>query len=96
MGVLQFEISSRFSPVYRVTSSKQTISTPGRAKPVSKALQDARDRAEKAKGVTNDDDEAKDDAQEWMNGVDANPREGAAGLERFSSGAGRHGDFENI
>jgi len=33
---------------------------------------------------------------EWMNGVDANPREGAAGLERFSTGAGRHGDFESI
>ena len=33
---------------------------------------------------------------EWMNGVDANPKEGAAGLERFSTGAGRHVDFENI
>ena len=33
---------------------------------------------------------------EWMNGVDANPKEGLAGLERFSTGAGRHGDFENI
>ena len=33
---------------------------------------------------------------EWMNRVDANPKEGAAGLERFSTGAGRYGDFENI
>ena len=31
-----------------------------------------------------------------MNGVDADPKEGAAGLERFSTGAGRHGDFDNI
>lgn len=33
---------------------------------------------------------------EWANGVDAHRKEGAAGAERFSSGAGRHGDFSNI
>ena len=33
---------------------------------------------------------------EWRNGVDAHAKEGAAGAARFSSGAGRHGDFENI
>ena len=33
---------------------------------------------------------------EWMNRVDANPKEGAAGLERFSTGAGIHSNFENI
>ena len=33
---------------------------------------------------------------EWRNGVDAHAKEGAAGAARFSSGSGRHGDFENI
>ena len=33
---------------------------------------------------------------EWRNGVDAHAKEGAAGAARFSAGAGRHGDFENI
>ena len=33
---------------------------------------------------------------EWKNGVGAHAKEGAAGAARFSAGAGRHGDFENI
>ena len=33
---------------------------------------------------------------EWRNGVDAHPKEGAVGAARFSAGAGRHGDFNNI
>ena len=33
---------------------------------------------------------------EWKNGVDAHPKEGADGAARFSAGAGRHGNFENI
>lgn len=33
---------------------------------------------------------------EWTHGKDAIRDEGAAGAERFSGGAGRHGDFENI
>ena len=33
---------------------------------------------------------------EWTNGLEAIANEGAAGAARFSAGAGRHGDFENI
>ncbi len=33
---------------------------------------------------------------EWTNGVDAHIKEGAAGAARFSTGLGRHGDFERI
>ncbi len=33
---------------------------------------------------------------EWTHGMDAIINEGAAGAARFSSGVGRHGDFENI
>ena len=33
---------------------------------------------------------------EWVNGVEAHSREGAAGAARFASGLGRHGDFEVI
>ena len=33
---------------------------------------------------------------EWRNGVDVHAKEGAAGAARFSAGAGRHGNFENI
>ena len=33
---------------------------------------------------------------EWKNGVDCHSKEGAAGAARFSQGAGRHGNFENI
>ena len=33
---------------------------------------------------------------EWENGLDAVANEGAAGAARFSAGAGRHGDFEDI
>ena len=33
---------------------------------------------------------------EWRNGVDVHAKEGAAGAARFSAGAGRSGDFENI
>jgi enoyl-CoA hydratase/carnithine racemase len=33
---------------------------------------------------------------EWMNGLQATAQEGVTGAERFSSGVGRHGDFENI
>ena len=33
---------------------------------------------------------------EWRNGVDAHAKEGAAGAARFSAGAGRHGNFDNI
>lgn len=34
--------------------------------------------------------------REWANGMDAIRREGTAGAGRFSAGAGRHGDFQNI
>ena len=34
--------------------------------------------------------------REWGNGVEAHFKEGAAGAARFSSGRGRHGDFEAI
>ena len=34
--------------------------------------------------------------QEWVNGVEAHFKEGAAGASRFASGLGRHGDFEKI
>ena len=33
---------------------------------------------------------------EWRNGVGVHAKEGATGAARFSAGAGRHGDFENI
>ncbi|MEM6849816.1 MAG: crotonase/enoyl-CoA hydratase family protein, partial [Pseudomonadota bacterium] len=33
---------------------------------------------------------------EWANGVSAHAKEGAEGAGRFSAGAGRHGDFQNI
>lgn len=33
---------------------------------------------------------------EWLNGVDAVLKEGAAGAARFSAGKGRHGDYVNI
>ena len=33
---------------------------------------------------------------EWANGVSAHAKEGAEGASRFSAGAGRHGDFQNI
>ena len=33
---------------------------------------------------------------EWRNGVDVHAKVYAAGAARFSSGAGRHGDFKNI
>lgn len=33
---------------------------------------------------------------EWANGAEAIRREGTAGAARFSAGAGRHGDFDNI
>lgn len=34
--------------------------------------------------------------REWVNGVEAHFKEGAAGAGRFASGLGRHGDFEKI
>lgn len=34
--------------------------------------------------------------REWVNGVEAHFKEGAAGAARFASGLGRHGDFEKI
>ncbi|MDB5580431.1 MAG: enoyl-CoA hydratase [Bradyrhizobium sp.] len=34
--------------------------------------------------------------REWVNGVEAHFKEGAAGAARFSSGLGRHGDFTGI
>jgi enoyl-CoA hydratase len=34
--------------------------------------------------------------REWVNGVEAHFKEGAAGARRFASGLGRHGDFEKI
>ena len=34
--------------------------------------------------------------REWANGVEAHFKEGAEGAERFASGLGRHGDFDNI
>lgn len=34
--------------------------------------------------------------REWVNGVEAHFKEGAAGAGRFSSGLGRHGDFSAI
>ena len=34
--------------------------------------------------------------REWVNGVEAHFKEGAAGAARFASGLGRHGDFETI
>ena len=33
---------------------------------------------------------------EWANGINAIIKEGIDGATRFSAGAGRHGDFENI
>ncbi|WP_268877543.1 hypothetical protein [Falsiruegeria mediterranea] len=33
---------------------------------------------------------------EWAHGQGAIEEEGTAGAERFNSGAGRHGDFQNI
>ena len=33
---------------------------------------------------------------EWSHGMDAIKNEGVAGAQRFSDGAGRHGDFKNI
>jgi len=34
--------------------------------------------------------------REWVNGVEAHFKEGAAGAGRFASGLGRHGDFSKI
>ena len=34
--------------------------------------------------------------QEWSNAIDTLRQEGIAGAGRFSKGAGRHGDFDNI
>lgn len=34
--------------------------------------------------------------REWVNGVEAHFKEGAAGAGRFARGLGRHGDFETI
>ena len=34
--------------------------------------------------------------REWSNGLDAHRKEGAAGVARFATGKGRHGDFADI